>query len=156
MTHPPDMYQLPPIPLQAHFEGAGRALASIPDQLASGICENLQEVFTTLPDTRRAYLHTTSRKLPQESELQVRVEEIVSDSRYCDLRSWRTRATHRFDKKAMLDGMWVVEVPDDCSDPVTERDLTSYIEIMINYGGGIIEQMPLLSDLTLQLKESFG
>lgn len=144
---PADPHELPPIELQAHFEGAGRALASIPDQLASGISEMLGEAIPSLPKPHRAYLNIICRKLPESSELREVLSRMVVDPRYCDLRDWRNRATHRFDRKAMLDGLWVVAYPEDCPDPVHTRDLMSYMRIMVDYGWGIVVEVPTVKSL---------
>ena len=58
---------LPPIPLQAHFEAAGRAVGSMPDQLASGIADLLEGAVPGLPPPSNAYLHTVRDALDEGS-----------------------------------------------------------------------------------------
>lgn len=148
----PDDRGLPPIPLQAHFEGAGRAIASIPDQLATGIVDILQSTLPRLPPLTSAYLHTVRDRLPN-SDLRSRVDEFVSDARYCDLRSWRNRATHRFDRKGPREGVWIVAPTDECGQSVEHRDVVGYLNTMLVYGGWMVTTTSMVEGLTNDLRD---
>lgn len=127
----PDENGLPPIPVQAHFEAAGRALASIPDQLASGISSLLRPHFPCLPKEDRAYLHEIVKCLPSAWALTVRLLETTSDPRYLLFRGWRNRATHRFDEKESRGGFWHVEIKGNSTRINTE--ITRYLDCMIEF-----------------------
>lgn len=137
----PDEHGLPSIPLQAHFEAAGRAIASIPDQLATGIVEVLAQCLPGMPGPSAAYLHTVVERLP-ESELRDLLEDVRSDFRYCDLRAWRNRASHRFYRKAPTEGVWIVESSEDCDIDVEPRDVVGYIATMLEYGRWMVKIAP--------------
>lgn len=148
----PDNQGLPPIPLQAHFEAAGRAVGSMPDQLASGIADILEGAVPGLPPPSNAYLHTVRDAL-DEGSLKSLVADLTGDVRYNDLRSWRNRATHRFDRKAAMDGIWIVAPPDDTEDYVEPRDVESYIDAMLGFGRLVLDVAPESEALAVQLRE---
>jgi hypothetical protein len=148
----PDEHGLPPIPLQAHFEAAGRAIASIPDQLATGIVEVLEQRLPGLPGPSAAYLHSVVKPLPA-GELRDLLEEVGSDLRYCDLRSWRNRATHRFDRKAAMEGEWIVESSEECDIDVEPRDVVGYIATMLEYGRTVVAIAPEAESNAFQLRD---
>lgn len=140
---------LPPIPLQAHFEAAGRAIASMPDQLATGIVVELRPAMPCLPKPTAAYLDKLLNALP-DCELRGVLDALVSDPRYRDLRAWRNRATHRFDEKAAKNGVWLVELPDDNTMP---RHVISFVEAACAYGKMILDVAPEAADRTQQLSK---
>lgn len=149
----PDDQGLPPIPLQAHFEAAGRAVASMPDQLASGIADALVGAVPQLPPPSNAYLHTVQDAL-DDGPLQSLVAELTGDVRYKDLRSWRNRATHRFDTKKAMDGVWIVAPPDGIEPFVEPRDVDSYVAAMLAFGRHILDRAPAAEAFALRLNES--
>ena len=132
----PDAGGRPPIEYQAHSEATGRSIGSIPDQLASGLVDALRSSVPRMPGVRVAYLHTVAEALPEEVGLRRRVDDLVSDDRYCDLRSWRNRVTHRFDEKYSLEGVWVVKPPDNCDVATQPRDVMAYLGAMPDHGCG--------------------
>ena len=148
----PDGYGLPPIPLQAHFEAGGRAIASMLDQLATGVVEILTPFLPGLPGPSAAYVHTLLEPLPA-SELRDLLGKVRSDLRYCDLRAWRNRATHRFDRKAAMDGVWIVQPTEECDMDVEPRDVTGYLNTMLDYGRWILEIAPEAERFAVELRD---
>lgn len=151
----PEDGDMPPIPLQAHFEAAGRAVASIPDQLASGIVVCIGDAIPCLPGESAAYLHKVVEKLPS-SEIREVLQGFVVDPRYCDLRSWRNRATHRFDRKRSVDGQWFVDPPDGCEKAIEPRDVTSYTQAVIDLGAEIVQQTGTIEKLAVALRDRYN
>jgi hypothetical protein len=150
----PDDHGLPPIPLQAHFEAAGRAIGSMPDQLASGIVETLEGAIPGLPRVSNAFLHTVLDAL-DEGSLRSLIAGVIADVRYSDLRAWRNRATHRFDKKAAVDGVWIVAPPDGPEPFVEPRDVESYVlDAALGFGRLVLDIAPESEALAVQLRES--
>jgi len=149
----PDESGLPPIPLQAHFEAAGRAIASMPDQLASGVVEILEEAVPRLPSVTHAYLHTVRDAL-DPGELHRLFDRLTLDLRCEDLRTWRNRATHRFDEKAAMNGVGIVEPPEGLPSYVDPRDVESYLTTMLAFGRLVLDTAPEAEALAVRLRES--
>lgn len=149
----PDEHRLPPIPFQAHFEASGRAIAAMSDQLASGVVETLAGAVPGLPPVSNAYLHTVRDAL-DPGELRSLFDGLTSDLRYDDLRTWRNRATHRFDKKGAMDGVWIVEPPEGLPSYVDPRDVESYLTTMLAFGRLVLDTAPEAEALAVQLRES--
>jgi hypothetical protein len=124
----------------------------MPDQLASGIADILKGAVPGLPPPSNAYLHTVRDAL-DEGSLKALVADLTGDVRYSDLRSWRNRATHRFDRKAAMDGVWLVAPPDGTEDQIEPRDVESYVDAMLDFGRLILERAPEAETLALQLRE---
>ena len=150
----PEDRDMPPIPLQAHFEAAGRAVASIPDQLASGIVVSIGDAVPCLPRENAAYLQKVVEKLPK-SDIREVLQGFVDDPRYCDLRSWRNRATHRFDRKRSRGGQWFVEPPDGCKEAIKPRDVANYTQALIDFGAGIVQQIGTIEELAVALRDRY-
>ncbi len=150
----PEHGEMLPIPMQAHFEGAGRAVASIPDQLASGVVVCIGDAVSGLPTVNTAYLHKVVEKLPNSNVRKV-LQGFVADPRYCDLRSWRNRATHRFDRKRSGGGQWFVEPPDECEKAIKPRDVVSYAQAVIDFGAEIVQQTGRIEKLAVALRDRY-
>jgi hypothetical protein len=149
----PDEHNLPPIPLQAHFEACGRAVVAIPDQLASG----LADVTPGMPAVYVASLKSVAQVLegslqPSAVQLLGLVRTFDTDARINDLRDVRNRSTHRFDEKEYLhDGGWIVNPPQHLPAGVLPyegpRRLGEYLEKMIGYGREVLCAVPEIQEL---------
>ena len=133
----PESDGLPPIALQAHFEAGGRAIVSMVDQLASGVAAALADVPANMPAVDRAYPERVIDRL-EEGDLKDALSELFDDPRHQDLRSWRNRATHRFDEKAFHRGKWKVREPDGVAPYGGSREVVAYIGAMLEFGHDVI------------------
>lgn len=137
----PDDQGLPPIALQAHFEAAGHAVFSIPDQLATGIAEALRHVEPDLPALTASNPHTVADRL-SPGAIRSRLEQIAEDERYVDLKAWRNRTIHRFDRKSYVNGRWHVAPTAEGAVGITPRDTTSYIGAVLDCVREIVYDIP--------------
>lgn len=148
----PESDGLPPIALQAHFEAGGRAIVSIVDQLASGVAAALADVPANMPAVDRAYPETVIDRL-EEGELKNELSKLFDDQRHRDLRSWRNRATHRFDEKAFHHGKWKVRDPDGVAPYGGSRELVAYMGAMLEFGHDVIRSAHDIEGLVQSIRE---
>lgn len=153
----PDENKLPPVALQAHFEGCGRAIVAMMDQLVSGVASvapSMPPVHYATPKTVLQAL--TALEHPAALELQELIRALHDDCRINDLRDVRNRSTHRFDEKKYLhSGVWIVERPQHVPDGVIpyegSRRLGEYLEVMVEYGWEVLGVVPQVEKLAESL-----
>lgn len=153
----PDEHNLPAVPLQAHFEAAGRAIVAMLDQLASGVAS----VVPGMPAVHKATPRRVVRALeastqPTALELKELIKRLDVDSRINDLRDVRNRSTHRFDEKEYLHGGgWTVNPPQYVPDGVLpyqgSRRLSEYLQVMVEYGREVLAVIPNVEKLAESL-----
>jgi hypothetical protein len=153
----PDEDNLPPVPLQAHFESAGRAIVSMIDQLVSAVAS----VVPGMPTVHKATPKAVIRALADSTELAARelkevIERLNDDARINDLRDVRNRSTHRFDEKDYLHGGgWTVNPPQHVRKGVRTyegpRGLSQYLQVMVEYGQAVLATVPRAEKLAESL-----
>jgi hypothetical protein len=158
----PDESDLPPVALQAHFEACGRAIVAMLDQLASGIAF----AVPGMPGVHRATPNQVVKRLsssvhPKAAELERLIADLNDDCRINDLRDIRNRSTHRFDVKQFSDGVgWIVNLPQYVPTGVAEykgsRQLSEYLQVMVEYARGVIAATPEVQRLAGTLATDSG
>ena len=140
LPSPPDQDGFPPIVAQAHIEGSGRCLASVPDQLAAGLVECLRDRMPCLPKPNAAYLDRLAGPLPSGWELTAIIKATTSDPMYWGLRKWRNRSVHRYDKKRSVDGQWILVGED--GDPFADQNVLDYLERALDWTAALVDAAP--------------
>jgi hypothetical protein len=149
----PDERGLPPIALQAHFEGCGRAVVAMVDQLASGVASvfpDMPPVYEATPQRVLAALKKSTH--PSALKLQGTLADIEGDRRINDLRDVRNRSTHRFDEKKYIHGEgWFVVLasylPNGIGRYTESRELSEYLQAMVNFGADALASAAKVQDL---------
>lgn len=128
---------MPPVPVQAHFEGVLRSLVAMFDQLVAGIAD----VMPGMPQPHRARSSDVCSRLrcfASQPALETAdlLESLHLNPLLSDARSIRNQATHAFYEKYTDNHGWYVEEPRYLPDGVSpwsgERHLAPYTTAMLD------------------------
>lgn len=134
--------KMPPIPIQAHFEGIVRAPIAMFDQLIAGIAD----VVPDMPQPHSARAPDVCDRLrgsasPPALAIAELIESLQRDPRLSDARNIRNMSAHAYYEKYQDNRGWYVEVPrylpDDASAWTGERYLGSYANTMLELATAI-------------------
>ena len=136
---------LPPVAIQAHFEGAVGAVVSMADQLAAGIAAALDDMPPLHAATLAEVLNRLTNRAPDRPTrgLIKQLSAFRDDALLNDARDIRNRARHRFYDKYDDQRGWYVEppqyIPDDVKQWIGDRHLLPYVDATIELAYEILE-----------------
>ncbi len=152
---------MPPVAIQAHFEGVLRAPVAMLDQLVAGVAD----VTPKMPQPHHANTTDVCARLRgSDSESALKLAGLLGsyqrDPLLCDARSLRNRATHSFYEKYIDNHGWQVEEPrylaDGCSPWVGERYVGPYTAALLELAARIrrsaAETARLLADMGCSMR----
>ena len=132
---------VPVVELQAHFEGAIRAMVSIADQIASGLVAALDGLDFNLPKLRHASFKGVVKKLPNSDEKQWLVDWFQTPIAR-DVWAVRNSSSHRYYEKKQRGNEWEVAVPLHGTGYEGSRGVCDYVALTVDHAESLVERIP--------------
>ncbi len=143
---------VPPIELQAHFEGSLRAVVSLADQVGSGLAVALQGTDLKLPPVKHAYIYEVAQALPSSV-----VRSKLIDWRAApiaeDVWAIRNTSTHRHYGKARVGMQWEVAEPSDSTAYDDSREVCVYVAAAVDHAQILYDYIPVIKKMIDEVNE---